>query len=170
MTSSKLLPNVCLIACTLLHYHMCTDSPATSLAQFFRVTWNPVSRARVLILPPVKLKSQLSCCAFFSVYRMEEKREGWEEERRMERGKKWRTEEGEKGEEGTEGRTEEKKLCVNVIPSNWTVRFLSPWDFPHQRLNRYLLHQQVGSLPMSHWGSPDGKMNFIKYTKSASIF
>lgn len=101
---------VCLIASTLLHSnHMYTDSPATSLAQFLRAPWNPVSRAIFLILPPVKLKSQLSCCAFFSVYRTEEKREGWEEERKREGGKKWRTEEGEKGEGGREGREEEEK-------------------------------------------------------------
>ena len=64
-------------------------------------------------------------------------------ERRREGGREGRNE-GQKRErrerkEQREGRRK-KKLCVNVIPSNWTVRFLSPWDFPHQRLNWYLLH------------------------------
>ena len=36
-----------------------------SLQQFLRAIWNTVSQAIVLILPPIKLNSQLSLCAFF---------------------------------------------------------------------------------------------------------
>ena len=37
----------------------------TSLEQFLRATWDAVSGATALILPQIKLNSQLSCCAFF---------------------------------------------------------------------------------------------------------
>ena len=43
-----------------------TFSPA-SLEQFLRVVSDVVSRAPVLVLPQIKLNSQLSCCAFFQV-------------------------------------------------------------------------------------------------------
>ena len=41
--------------------------PSTALVQFLRALWNAVSQAIVLILPQIKLDSQLSHCACFSV-------------------------------------------------------------------------------------------------------
>ena len=46
--------------------YILTSPPPTSLVQFLRAIWNAASRAIVLILPPIKLDSQLSYCAFFS--------------------------------------------------------------------------------------------------------
>ena len=39
--------------------------PPASLEQFLRAIWDAVSQAAVLILPQIKLNSQLSRCAFF---------------------------------------------------------------------------------------------------------
>ena len=44
--------------------YILTFSP-TSSGQFLRAIWNAVSQATVLILPQIKLNSQLSHCAFF---------------------------------------------------------------------------------------------------------
>ena len=79
-------------------------------------------------------------CLFFS---LQDRRKEGSPGRRKEGGREGRNE-GQKRdrrgrEEGREGRRK-KKLCVNVIPSNETVRFLSPGDFLHQSLSRYLLH------------------------------
>ena len=41
--------------------------PHSSLEQFLRANWGAISRAAVLILPQMKLNSQLSCCASFLV-------------------------------------------------------------------------------------------------------
>ena len=38
---------------------------STSSEQYLRAIWNSVSHTIVLILLPIKLNSQLSCCAFF---------------------------------------------------------------------------------------------------------
>ena len=61
--------NVFLIACTppSPQSHIYWPSSPTSLVQFLRAIWNAAFRAIVLILPPIKLGSQLSHCAFFSV-------------------------------------------------------------------------------------------------------
>ena len=45
--------------------HIDWPSPTTSLEQFLRAIPGAVSLAVVLILPQIKLNSQLSCCAFF---------------------------------------------------------------------------------------------------------
>ena len=61
--------NVCLIARIPLHQnHIYIDlSSSTSLEQFLRTIWEAVSQSIVLILPQIKLNSQFSRCAFFSV-------------------------------------------------------------------------------------------------------
>ena len=41
--------------------------PAASLEQFLRAIWGTVSQTAALILPPIKLNSQLSHCAFKSI-------------------------------------------------------------------------------------------------------
>ena len=45
--------------------HIYTDPLPTSLKQSLRAIWNAVSWAVVLVLPQIKLNSQLSWCAFF---------------------------------------------------------------------------------------------------------
>ena len=46
---------------------LCVDlPPSASLEQSFRVIWGIASLASVLILPQIKLNSQLSNCASFS--------------------------------------------------------------------------------------------------------
>ena len=71
MTSSNphetFCKNMCLIALyspfTKITYIL--TFPPTSLEQFPRGIWNAVSQAEVLILPQIKLNSELSCCAIF---------------------------------------------------------------------------------------------------------
>ena len=72
MTCSNLLQKICawLHLLPLHQKHIYTDlppPPASSLEQFLRAIWQlpAVSRTIVLILPPIKLNSQLSRCAFF---------------------------------------------------------------------------------------------------------
>ena len=59
--------NICLIVCippsSKSHLHW--PFPPGSLGQFLRDIWSAVSWAAVLILPQIKLNSQLSHCAFF---------------------------------------------------------------------------------------------------------
>ena len=70
VTSSNLhktfCKNMCLIVCILPSpkSHIYWPSPPTSLEQFLRAIRNAVSQAAVLILPQIKLNSQLSHCAF----------------------------------------------------------------------------------------------------------
>ena len=69
VTNSNLLQKICAWL-HVLPLHKITyilTFPPTSLEQFLRAIWNAVSQAIVLILPQIKLNSQLSCCAFFSV-------------------------------------------------------------------------------------------------------
>ena len=46
---------------------LCTDFPPPALEQSLRALWDAASRAAVLILPQIKLNSQLSSCASFLV-------------------------------------------------------------------------------------------------------
>ena len=58
--------NMCLMHIfPLLQNQIYTDLHPTSLGQFLRAIWGAVSLAAVLILPQIKLYSQLSHCAFF---------------------------------------------------------------------------------------------------------
>ena len=50
---------------TKITYILNFPTPPTFLEQFLRTIWGTVSRAAVLILPPIKLNLHLSHCAFF---------------------------------------------------------------------------------------------------------
>ena len=58
--------NVCLVARTSpFTKNIYADLPPTSLEWYFRAVWNAASWATVLILPQIKLNSQLLSCAYF---------------------------------------------------------------------------------------------------------
>ena len=80
-------------------------------------------------------------------------------------------------------------LVTKLCPTPWQpqglqpTRLLCPWDFPDkntgvgchsllqgiflsQGSNLCLLLWQVGSLPLSHWGSPSSKVNIVQHTIS----
>ena len=50
-----------------LHQNHILTFPSAFLEQFLGAIWNAVSQAAVLILPQIKLNSQLSCCALFFI-------------------------------------------------------------------------------------------------------
>ena len=65
MTSSNPLPNVCLTVYTFPpESYITLTSPPTSLDQFLRAILHAFSQPIVLILPQIKLTSQLSHCVF----------------------------------------------------------------------------------------------------------
>lgn len=68
MTSSGLLQKFGLghLYLCLHQNHIYTDLPSTTLEQYFRAVGNAASQAVVLILPPVKLNSQLLVVHIFS--------------------------------------------------------------------------------------------------------
>ena len=67
-TSIDLLQNACLVAWTspFTKIAYILTLPPTPLERYFRAIWNAVSQAAVLILPQIKLTSQLLGCAYVS--------------------------------------------------------------------------------------------------------